>query len=396
MFGLVQFFSNALLSDYVENKWEQSPSIDVNRNDYIDSGESIVKLHLAKPYRRINKDQLQLQQQQQRVTISLSSATPKRNAFTARNVLNETSAASLRQETPSNVSSTVNATRKTPAAPALTVWTNSINNDKEIMNLVNQVTDPPSDRTIKDDYSDETIYIDNDDDVNGTEYVVESQLESSEEVVSESDESTKAHRSPIQRNKKSQKKQAKKRFNNYMDNVNNDQIDYGDDDADDGADGGDDDDEDSDSTGSGSGDYNSNTFMKRTYDETFTKKGAESKSSAFDTDSIPMPHRFNIIADNFSKNRLRTKQNKKSKSVERVSDDDDDIEALENLSSSTDENTVLSKADGLSFGTHVRRILGNIKKSEERSRQILLCKGDGDICNMLFKVPAKSNNNANI
>lgn len=38
----------------------------------------------------------------------------------------------------------------------------------------------------------------------------------------------------------------------------------------------------------------------------------------------------------------------------------------------------------------IRRILGNIKKSEERSQQILLCKGEGELCSMLFKTPIKS------
>lgn len=37
----------------------------------------------------------------------------------------------------------------------------------------------------------------------------------------------------------------------------------------------------------------------------------------------------------------------------------------------------------------IRRILGNIKKSEERSQQILLCKGEGELCSMLFKTPIK-------
>lgn len=35
----------------------------------------------------------------------------------------------------------------------------------------------------------------------------------------------------------------------------------------------------------------------------------------------------------------------------------------------------------------IRRILDNIKRSEERSQQILLCKGEGELCNMLFKRP---------
>lgn len=37
----------------------------------------------------------------------------------------------------------------------------------------------------------------------------------------------------------------------------------------------------------------------------------------------------------------------------------------------------------------IRRILGNIKKSEERSQQILLCKGEGELCSILFKTPIK-------
>ncbi|XP_031629822.1 uncharacterized protein LOC116345003 [Contarinia nasturtii] len=38
----------------------------------------------------------------------------------------------------------------------------------------------------------------------------------------------------------------------------------------------------------------------------------------------------------------------------------------------------------------IRRILGNIKKSDERSQQILLCKGEGELCSMLFKTPIKT------
>lgn len=37
----------------------------------------------------------------------------------------------------------------------------------------------------------------------------------------------------------------------------------------------------------------------------------------------------------------------------------------------------------------IRRILDNIKRSEERSQQILLCKGEGELCSMLFKTPIK-------
>lgn len=46
--------------------------------------------------------------------------------------------------------------------------------------------------------------------------------------------------------------------------------------------------------------------------------------------------------------------------------------------------------NGAWMETRVRRIMGNIKKSEERSRQILLCKGEGELCSMLFKAPVKS------
>lgn len=43
--------------------------------------------------------------------------------------------------------------------------------------------------------------------------------------------------------------------------------------------------------------------------------------------------------------------------------------------------------NGVWLETRARRILGNVKKSEERSRQLLLCEeaGGGELCRMLFK-----------
>lgn len=46
-----------------------------------------------------------------------------------------------------------------------------------------------------------------------------------------------------------------------------------------------------------------------------------------------------------------------------------------------------SHLNGALLETRARRILGNVKKSEERSRQLLLCEeaGVGELCRMLFK-----------
>lgn len=47
----------------------------------------------------------------------------------------------------------------------------------------------------------------------------------------------------------------------------------------------------------------------------------------------------------------------------------------------------LDRKDGVWLETRARRIIGNVKKSEERSRQLLLCEdaGSGELCRMLFK-----------
>lgn len=55
------------------------------------------------------------------------------------------------------------------------------------------------------------------------------------------------------------------------------------------------------------------------------------------------------------------------------------VESLENLNPNA----------GGWMEPRIRRILGNIKKSEERSQQILLCEGEGELCSMLFKTPNK-------
>lgn len=46
-----------------------------------------------------------------------------------------------------------------------------------------------------------------------------------------------------------------------------------------------------------------------------------------------------------------------------------------------------NQKNGAWLETRARRIMGNVKKSEERSRQLLLCEeaGGGELCRMLFK-----------
>lgn len=59
------------------------------------------------------------------------------------------------------------------------------------------------------------------------------------------------------------------------------------------------------------------------------------------------------------------------------------------VSKSNDRNdqTDIERRDGIWLETRARRIIGNVKKSEERSRQLLLCEeaGGGELCRMLFK-----------
>lgn len=58
------------------------------------------------------------------------------------------------------------------------------------------------------------------------------------------------------------------------------------------------------------------------------------------------------------------------------------------ISGKSDESLELDNANKNDWiEPRIRRILDNIKRSEERSQQILLCKGEGELCNMLFKRP---------
>lgn len=83
------------------------------------------------------------------------------------------------------------------------------------------------------------------------------------------------------------------------------------------------------------------------------------------------------------------------------SDDDDQLMKIKQKSLNQDNfysvsSEIISKneqkndfqrKDGVWLETRARRIIGNVKKSEERSRQLLLCEeaGGGELCRMLFK-----------
>lgn len=81
----------------------------------------------------------------------------------------------------------------------------------------------------------------------------------------------------------------------------------------------------------------------------------------------------------------------KRKSKEQRYEDDENLsdgKKIANSAESREQDT--SKYDSNAWiEPRIRRILDNIKRSEERSQQILLCKGEGELCSMLFKTPIK-------
>lgn len=90
------------------------------------------------------------------------------------------------------------------------------------------------------------------------------------------------------------------------------------------------------------------------------------------------------IDEYFNNNNKNSNGAKIESSAENVEKDDDD--------SNSGSKNKYNVNRGISTGwmePRIRRILGNIKKSEERSQQILLCKGEGELCSILFKTPIK-------
>lgn len=319
-----------------------------------------------------------------------------------------------------STSTVVNSTKKTLAAASAPVWANAINNNKEVIDWINQYNQNANN-------DDDTIYIDSDDDANSPVYDVDSQQTSLEisnknvfvsnnadvvtlpspdpQMTDRADENR--HTKPIVkhfRNKKSGKHSSKAvpSFNDYR------YADGGfsnfDDDGDDDIEG---------DVNSGSGDYSSWTEyidLYNDFDKIPKATNGQRERNTMPPTKLPMPpklrfdsHRLDVtddktIAEKFSRahNRIRNanrfKNNANTNNKRKANDPDSNL--LDASSSITAD--ALSKGDDDSWmETRVRRVLGNIKKSEERSRQILLCKGEGELCSMLFKAPVKPAANAN-
>lgn len=435
--GLIQLLSSTAFSNYFDKKWSIASS-DPNEYAYrfgsVDGTEPVIKLHLAKTYRRTAKES-QSSQPAASNTISTSSRYDKlENAHKSANsklsaeqrVGNDDGGSSVSDDgvngsVKSNNASkgtltVVNSTKKTLSAASMPVWSNAINNNKEVIDWINQYNQNSNN-------DDDTIYIDSDDETsNSPAYEVESQqasleisnknvfvsndadvvtLPSPELNVKDSDEENRhtKHSGKHFRNKKSSKHAPKtvESFNDYryLDGFSN-----FDDDGDDDVEG---------DINSGSGDYSSWTEYIDLYND-FAKaqkstNGQRQRNKVLTT-KLPLPpkmrfdsHRLVVpddkfIVEKFSRAQNRMRNANRFKNNANNNNNNNKRKASDPESNFLDTSSIT--ADAASKGDDdswphigVRRILGNIKKSEERSRQILLCKGEGELCNMLFKAPVK-------
>lgn len=418
--GLIQLLSSTAFSNYFDKRWSLASSSDPDENSYrfdrVDGTDPVIKLHLAKTYRRIAKEQ-----QSQPAASNAIVAPPTRNE----NMENPHKSANLKLSTErksnsatggdgsKSTSTVVNSTKKTVAAASVPVWPNAINNNMEVIDWINHYNQNANN-------DDDTIYIDSDDDMNSSVDEVDSHqasLEISNKNVFVSNDADvvtlpsvepkmkdiKENRHTKQagkhfRNKKSSKHASAKTVATYNDYRYVDGFSNIDDDGDDDVEG---------DINSGSGDYSSWTEYIDLYND-FDKNlkatnGQRPRNSIPPTKLPPVPPKLRFdaddktIAEKFSRahNRIRNanrfKNNGNSNSKRKTNDPESNW--LDTSSITADVN---SKGDDDSWmETRVRRILGNIKKSEERSRQILLCKGEGELCSMLFKAPVKTAASAN-
>lgn len=426
--GLIQLLSSTAYSNYFDKKWSFSSS-DPDEYSYrfghVDDTDPVIKLHLAKNYRRIDKenpshpaasnaivpskryDNLENTHKSANLKLSI-----ERKSTSSNGGANESNNNTNTNGSKSTLT-VVNSTKKT----SMPVWSNAINNNKEVIDWINHYNQNANN-------DDDTIYIDSDDDSNSPAYEVDSQqasleisnknvfvsndadvvtLPSSEPKMTDTDE--KHHSKPVGqhfRNKKSGK-HASKTVPSFSDYRYVDGLPNSDDDGDDDIEG---------DINSGSGDYSSWTEyidLFNDFDKIQKPTKSQRQRKPIPPTKIPIPpklrfdaHRIDVaddktIAEKFSRahNRIRNanrfKNNGNGNSKRKTNDPESNW--LDTSSVTAEAN---AKGDDDSWmETRVRRILGNIKKSEERSRQILLCKGEGELCSMLFKASVKTAANAN-
>lgn len=435
--GLVQLLSSTAFSNYFDKKWSSDPDEYAYRFGNVDGTDPVIKLHLAKTYRRIAKEQ----QPQPAISNAIASSSSR-----FENLENMHKSANLKLSTEpksssgggggsgnndgddgnnknnngsKSTSTVVNSTKKTLSAASVPVWSNAINNNKEVIDWINQYNQNANN-------DDDTIYIDSDDDTsNSPVYEVDSQqasleisnknvfvsndadvvtLPSPEPKINDLEEENRHIKRTGKhfRNKKSSK-HASKTMSSYNDYRYVDGFSNFDDDGDDDIEG---------DVNSGSGDYSSWTEyidLYNDFDKIPKSTNGQRQHNTIPPTKLPMPpklrfdsHRVDMtddksIVEKFSRahNRIRNanrfKNNANSNNKRKANDADSNL-----LDTSSITADAISKGDDDSWmETRVRRILGNIKKSEERSRQILLCKGEGELCSMLFKAPVKTAANAN-
>lgn len=413
--GLVQLISSTAFSNYFDNKWSLSTS---GPNEYSggDGDDPIIKLNLAKNYRRIAKEH-QSQELPSKQFENIENTHKSTNQILSTERKSESGDDNNRHDESNGL--IVNSTKNTSEAASASIWPNAINNNKEVIDWINHYHENANN-------DDDTIYIDSDDDSSSPVYEADSQQASMEisdknifisnnndadaipqpsaqPKIKNSDENRSHTKLPQVgrhfRNKKSSKHSSKTRpsFNDYryVDGISN-----FDDDGEDDTEG---------DINSGSGDYSSWTYYIDLYND-FDKfqEITNGQRNTIPATKMPMPSKLRFdanvaddktIAEKFSRaqNRIRNanrlknngNNNKKRKSS------DPESNWLDTSSDAADD--VNSKGDNDAWRENrVRRVLGNIKKSEERSRQILLCKGEGELCSMLFKAPIKAVANANI
>lgn len=404
--GLIRLLSSTTYSNYFDKEWS-IPSTDPDEYSYrfgrVDETDPVIKLHLAKTYRRIAKEQsaasnaiAPLKRHENMVntfkSTNLKLSTGRKSSNGDGHDINNNNNNSGSKSTPT----IVNLTNKTLAAADVSVWPNAINNNKEDYN-----------QNINND--DDTIYIDSDDDDDAISpvYDVDSQQESLETlnktvfVSNEADfvalpsSKPKLKHSDVKHRKHFHNKKSSKHASQTLSTSNDyryvDGFSNFDDDGDDDIEG---------VINSGSGDYSSWTEYIDLYND--FDKFQKARNDKVQRMKLPMPPklRFDVaddksIPEKFSRvqNRLRNANRFKNNGNSKLIVNDPENNLLDTSSITAD---VTDKGDGDSWmEARVRRILGNIKKSEERSRQILLCKGEGELCSMLFKAPVKTNANAN-
>lgn len=190
----------------------------------------------------------------------------------------------------------------------------------------------------------------------------------------------------------------------------------------------DDDDDDYSDFNSGSGDYNNNQYAEQNWRTTANRNADETKlkrlmfkhesnvednfgdaisanidvgdedddSIESDADNIQQQkisakiayaHKKLMAKSSNSKNQKpmrKSKSNNANKTDKSNESNSDDWSASGKSDESLEQN-MPNPNDWIE--PRIRRILDNIKRSEERSQQILLCKGEGELCNILFKSP---------